>query len=99
MKFAVIASFGDYNQRRYSKPWVCKMTQDGSFDFDEKVGEYTGKSWEGEGGDLVVFDPAVDQVYGYGQKDHRGNGTLKAFKKWNGEAFVKCDRIGREVAE
>lgn len=38
---------------------------------------------------------SVGQVYGYGQKDYRGNGTVKKFAKWDGEKFVPCDKIGK----
>lgn len=95
MKNAIIASFGSYNHRRYSAPWVCKMTPDGRFDFSVRVGCYTGNSYQGEEGDLVVSDPVVGQVYGYGQKDYRGGNTERKFAKWDGENFVPCDKIGR----
>lgn len=92
---AIIASFGSFNQRRYGTPWVCTMTTAGGFDFSKSVGTYTGNGYQGEEGDLVVTDPVVGQVYGYGQKDYRGNGTVKKFAKWDGEKFVPCDKIGK----
>lgn len=90
----VLASFGDYNPRRYSKPWVgtCDDTGRISFDF---VGRFTGNS--DDGGDIVIFNPVEGQVYAYGQKDYRKpRYTLISFKKWTGETFVKCDRLGRD---
>lgn len=33
MKNVAIASFPEYNARRYSMPWVCEMKEDGSYDF------------------------------------------------------------------
>lgn len=92
---AVIKSFSEYNQRRYSTPWVCKMTEDGKCDFASRVGIYTGNGKNGEAGDLVVFEPEHGQVYGYGQKDYRGGNTMIEYAKWDGVEFVKCDKLGR----
>lgn len=93
MKNAVISSFGVYNEKRYGLPWVARVTDEGRFDFSERVGIYTGSP--GYEGDLVVTTPQEGQVYGYGQKDYRGNNSFSSFKKWDGERFVPCDRIGR----
>lgn len=65
------------------------------YDFSQRVGTYTGDGDQGEAGDLVVTEPVEGQVYGYGQKDYRGNNTEKKFAKWTGEKFVPCDKIGR----
>lgn len=43
----------------------------------------------------MVTEPVEGQVYGYGQKDYRGNNTEKKFAKWIGEKFVPCDKIGQ----
>lgn len=93
IKNAVIEHFYSYNERRYSTPWVCCMNEDGSHDFSKKVGTYTAD--HGDEGDLVVFAPVTGQVYGFGQKDYRGNRTEKKYAKWDGSAFVPCDKIGR----
>jgi hypothetical protein len=91
---AVIYSFGVYNEKRYSMPWVCCMTERGQFDFSKRVGVYTAK--DGFEGDLVVTDPVVGQVYGYGQKDYRNpRHTMICFAKWDGNDFVPCDKLGR----
>ena len=95
MKNAIVCHFGSYNTRRYSSPWICKMTGNGQYDFSEKVGDYTGNRYNGEEGDLYVFDPVESQVYAYGQKDYRGNNTLINFVIWDGKEFVECDRLGR----
>lgn len=92
VKNAVVESFMQYNARRYSLPWICKMGENGAYDFGEKIGCYTGT--EGEEGNLIVFDPVIGQVYGWGQKDYRGNNTIKKFAKWNGVDFDKCDKMG-----
>lgn len=73
MQNAVLDSWGAYNQRRYGCPWVCVMRADGSYNFEPRIGTYTGNARQGEGGDLVVFEPVVGQVYGYGQKDYRSS--------------------------
>jgi hypothetical protein len=90
-----IASFDSFNKRRYGTPWVCVMTKTGGYDFGEKVGTYTGNGRNGEGGGLVVYEPIVGQVYGYGQKDYRGSNTVKRYAKWDGEKFSECDKLGR----
>lgn len=97
IKNAVIEHFDRYNERRFSIPWVCIMNEDGSHDFTKKIGVYTGNA--GEEGDLVVFVPVVDQVYGYGQKDYRGNRTMKSYAKWDGSKFIKCDKVGNIKSE
>lgn len=93
VKNAVIKHYDSYNFRRYSTPWVCAMTEDGKYDFSIPVGTYSAE--KGKAGDLVVFEPVKDQVYGYGQKDYRGGNTEKSFVKWNGMEFVECDKLGR----
>lgn len=96
MTNVIVKNFGSYNFRRYGTPWVCKMTQTGKYNFDEEIGTYTGNGRKGEEGDLVIFQPEMNQVYGYGQKDYRGNNTLKEWVKWNGKEFVSCDKLGKE---
>lgn len=93
-KNVVITHFDRYNERRYSKPWVCTMTETGKFDFDKEVGAYTGEP--GQDGDLIVFKPVEGQIYGWGQKDYRGKNTIKNFCKWNGSKFIECDKFGTE---
>lgn len=93
IKNIAIKHFESYNMRRYSTPWVCVMTEEGKYDFSKNVGTYT--SDKGDAGDLVVYQPVLNQVYGWGQKDYRGNNTEKNFAKWNGSEFVECDRFGR----
>lgn len=93
IKNVVVKHFESYNPRRYSTPWVCLMTETGAYNFSEKIGMYTGD--KGDEGDLVIFKPLKDQVYGYGQKDYRGNHTEKCCIKWDGEKFIECDKLGR----
>lgn len=91
----VISKFDEYNLRRFSSPWVSLVTEAGEYDFSQKVGTFTGD--KGESGDLVVFDPVVGQVYGYGQKDYRGSNTVKKFAKWTGNEFSECNKLGDEI--
>ena len=95
LKNVVVEHFESYNSRRYSLPWVCKMTESGGYNFAKRIGGYTAGS--GEAGDLVIYAPVVGQVYGWGQKDYRGNNTEKNYIKWTGSAFVKCDKLGTEI--
>lgn len=97
MKNQIIASYGDYNQRRYSTPWVCIMSESGQFNFSAKIGTYTGNGRSGEGGDLVIFDPQEGAVYGYGQKGYRNpKYTEIKFARYINGVFVVCDKLGRE---
>lgn len=92
IKNVVVESFESYNFRRYSTPWICKMNSVGGYDFSERIGGYTADA--GEAGNLIVFSPVVGQVYGWGQKDYRGNGTIKKYIKWDGAQFIECDKFG-----
>lgn len=62
-------------------------------------GTYTGNARLREGGDLVVFEAIVGQVYGYGQKDYRSSRLTVCNAKWDGSGFVRCDKLGRELKE
>lgn len=95
-KNVVIGHFYDYNARRYSLPWVCLIDEQGKHDFSQKVGAYSAN--HGEEGDLIVFEPVIGQVYGFGQKDYRGGynnrNTVRKIAKWTGTEFVECDKFG-----
>lgn len=94
-KNVVIASFGAFNERRYSTPWVAQLTPEG---YDFSVGTYTGNGRRGEEGDLVVFAPVNGAIYAYGQKDYRSaRGSNTKYARWDGQAFQACDKIGRPV--
>ena len=89
----IIKHYYSYNNRRYSRPWVCGMTPDGKHDFKNRIGTFSGN--DGEEGDLVIFDPVPGAIYGYGQKDYRGKNTEVRYVKWDGEKFQLCDKLGR----
>lgn len=92
IKNATVEHFESYNKRRYGTPWVRMVDETGKYDFSKRVGTFTGS--DGEEGNLVVFEPVVGQVYGWGQKDYRGGNTIKKFAKWTGSEFVECDKLG-----
>ena len=96
MDYPVIASFCDFNERRYGVPWVGKVTERGKYVFSSDIGTYTGTRGTGEGGDLVVFEPIDGQVYAYGQKDHRGHNSVLKYAKWDASQgkFIPCTRLG-----
>ena len=81
-----------FNQRRYGAPWVAKLGTDGKPDFTHKIGGYTGEYRTGEEGDLYVTAPEENTVYMYGQKDYRGNGTLKEYAIYSNGEFRKISR-------
>ena len=73
MKNQVIASYREFNFRRYGNPWVARVAARGKLDFAAKVGGYTGGYNKGEAGNLYIYEPEEGAVYAYGQKDYRGN--------------------------
>lgn len=65
-------TFAGYNERRYSRPWGAKITfPNGVKPSYEFVGHWDGRAviMKAEAGDVVAF----------GQKDNRGNNTIKEF--------------------
>ena len=92
----IVESYGAFNFRRYSNPWVAIMV-DGKPDFSAKVGGYTGKYNKGEAGDLYITNPVEGAVYAYGQKDYKGNNTEMAYLKYVDGELVGVDKLGRAV--
>ena len=37
-----VRSFGSFNKRRYSNPWIAMVGKDARLDFSKKCGGYTG---------------------------------------------------------
>ena len=88
----VLKSYCEFNQRRYSNPWVAIVDKaNGKPDFSEKVGGYTGGYNRGEAGDLYVTEPKEGAVYMFGQKDYRGNNTERNYVKYINGEFVSVD--------
>lgn len=71
----VVKSLEAFNKRRYSDPWVAKVTPDGRLDFTGRCGGYTGGYHTGDAGDLYIVDPAGGAVYAYGQNDRQKKTT------------------------
>lgn len=92
---AIIASYSSFNQRRYGTPWVCTMTPAGNTTFRSGSAPTPGTVIRVRRATSLSRTLSSGQVYGYGQKDYRGNGTVKKFAKWDGEKFVPCDKIGQ----
>jgi hypothetical protein len=89
----VIESYGWFNKRRYSDPWIAVVSpKTGKIDFSKRVGGYTGGYHTGEAGDLYVTEPTINTVYAYGQKDHRGGNTKIRYAKFDGEDFVEIPK-------
>lgn len=90
----IVATYGSYNPRRYSRPWVCEISETGQYLFDKKIGIFDGKD-DGGGGDLVIYEPVEGQVYAYGQKDYRGNNTEHVIFKYVGGEMLPCSKLGK----
>lgn len=88
----VIRSFGEFNFRRYSNPWVGIVGSNAKIDFSVRCGGYTGGYNKGEAGDLYVIDPVDGNVYCYGQKDHRGNNSFTKYVQYKGGEFIEVDK-------
>ena len=95
MKNVLLHTYPSFNQRRFSDWWVAKVKEDGSYDFNDRCGGITGRGKSGEAGDLYVFSPVEGQVYAYGQKDYRGNGSGIYHRVWQDGEFKICDKLGR----
>ena len=75
----VTVDFGSYNQRRYSAPWIARVTSwpvGGSSEL--KFGGYLGDRNNGTGGQAEIL-AYVGDVVRWGQKDYRGH---KSWSQW-----------------
>jgi hypothetical protein len=71
-KMRIAVEFGSYNQRRYSKPWISKVTAWAvGKSPDVEFGGYIG---DDNGGEAEIM-AKVGDIIRYGQKDGRGNNT------------------------
>ena len=67
--------FGSYNQRRYGRPWIAKITDWPMGGHPEVMwGSFLGNSSSGEAGEAEIEAEPGD-VIKWGQKDHRGGNT------------------------
>lgn len=68
----VSAGFGSYNQRRYGRPWIAKITAwPVGCKPEVEWGRYLGDDTGGE----VEIDANPGDIVRTGQKDHRGGNT------------------------
>ena len=67
----ITREFGGYNHRRYSRPWIARIT---SWPIGQRPELEWGR-WLGRDGDdgLVEIAASPGDVIRWGQKDHRGN--------------------------
>jgi hypothetical protein len=72
-KMRIVVQFGSYNRRRYSNPWIAKVT---AWPIGQKAvlgwGTYLGNDSGGE----CEIEANPGDVVRWGQKDGRGNGTM-----------------------
>lgn len=68
----VSQKFGNYNQRRYSKPWIAKIT---SWPIGGKPEVQWGGYCGDDGGGEVEIEANAGDIIRTGQKDHRGGNT------------------------
>lgn len=83
---------GSYNTRRYGKPWIAKVTK---WDVGKHPEIEFGVSVDAHQAEI---DAEPGQIIRYGQKDHRGNGTMNnwAILLQDGEFFYSDARKCRE---
>lgn len=64
--------FGSYNQRRYGRPWICKIT---AWPVGGKAEVEWGLYLGDDGGGDVEIEANPGDIVRTGQKDNRGNNT------------------------
>jgi len=67
----VSKNFGDYNARRYSKPWGAIITFDGVKPKYNFSGQFLGKHIGGDGSGSVAIKCSPGDIVAFGQKDNR----------------------------
>ena len=88
----VVKSFEAFNKRRYSDPWVAKVTPDGRLDFTGRCGGYTGGYPKGDAGDPAIVGTAAGAVYAYGQNDRQKKHNHIEYVQYKGGRFVHIDK-------
>ncbi len=85
----VTRSFGSYNPRRYSKPWIGVITSwpvGGRAEI--RWGSYLGDDHWGE----AEVEAEAGDIVRWGQKDFRGNNTISAWGIVQADGSIKeCD--------
>lgn len=82
--------FESYNSRRFSKPWIAKVTAWSVGDHPEL--EWGGYCGDDNGGEAEITATPGD-IIRYGQRDNRGNRTVN---KW---AIAQADGTLLEVTQ
>lgn len=77
---------GSYNERRYGRPWIAKVTFDNSGKGTFEWGTWVGRM--GEAGTLVI-DAAEGEIVAQGQKDNRGGSTESSYYQVRNGELVK----------
>lgn len=86
----VVVSIGSYNQRRYGRPWIAKVTA-------WPVGDKPALAWGGyagddNGGELEIM-AAPGDIIRWGQKDGRGNSGSNEWGIVSADGkLVSCDQ-------
>jgi len=86
-KMRVTVHYGSYNQRRYGKPWIGKITSwpvGGKAEI--KWGSYLG---DDDGGECEI-EAEVGDIIRSGQKDGRGNGGSNDWFVVNSDGTCSC---------
>lgn len=71
-KILITIDWEDYNGRRFSRPWIAKVSFNLNGECDFHFGNYLGTN---EGGKLVLGNVDNGDIVAYGQKDNYGKRT------------------------
>lgn len=72
-----VREYCEFNEHRYSNPWIARVNNSGKIDFSCEIGNYSGL--KGEAGFLYITEPVENQWYAWGQKDYRSKNTVIYF--------------------
>lgn len=86
MTTQITINTGSYNQRRYSKPWIARVTFDAAGKAEFAWGEWIGDHRTGSEGTLVI-EASEGDIIARGQKDFRQpkNSAPRYYQVRNGE--------------
>ena len=101
-KKVMIATFDTYNADKYGRPWASAVSRGRNY-FQTKegnpIGEYTGSTDNGNGGNLYVISPQNGRIYGYGQRNKEDKSkSLISYAKYQDDSFLACDKNGNLLA-
>lgn len=87
---------GSYNERRYGRPWIAKVTITSAKPGGEFLwGQWIGDSSNGGEGELILDNIEVGDIYARGQKDFRKprNSAPDYYVLGADEKGIKCISI------